>query len=78
MHTSTLGGTATLASISASSVSTVASLHDVAAAAGGLSLSDRTLSGTVPAINVNGGGGGFGGGGGGSGSTGQNGLAPGA
>ena len=71
IDTSTLGGTATLASIGASSVTTVAGLHDVAAAAGGLSLSDRTLSGTVPAINVNsGGGGGFGGGG--SGSTGQN------
>src|SRR5580704_9624435 len=68
INTSTLSGTATLASISGSSVSTVAGLHDVAAA-GGLTLSDRTLSGTVPAINVNGGGGGFGGGGGGS--TGQ-------
>ena len=71
IDTSTLGGTATLASIAASSVTTVAGLHDVAAAAGGLTLSDRTLSGTVPAINVNsGGGGGFGGGG--SSSTGQN------
>src|SRR5580693_2103957 len=69
INTSTLSGTATLASISGSSVTTVAGLHDVAAAAGGLTLSDRTLSGTVPAINVNGGGGGFGGGGGGS--TGQ-------
>src|SRR5580658_8141404 len=73
INTSTLSGTATLASISGSSVSTVADLHDVAAAAGGLTLSDRTLSGTVPAINVNGGGGGGfgGGGGGGGGSTGQ-------
>ena len=58
IDTSTLGGTATLASIGASSVTTVAALHNVAAAAGGLSLSDRTLSGTVPAINVNSGGGG--------------------
>jgi ABC-type antimicrobial peptide transport system permease subunit len=33
-----------------------------AAAAGGLTLNDRTLSGTVPAINVNPGGGGGGGG----------------
>ena len=55
INTSTLGGTATLASISGSSVTTVAGLRDVAAAAGGLTLSDRTLSGTVPAINVNGG-----------------------
>ena len=66
ISTSTLGGSATLASISASSVATVAGLHDVAAAAGGLTLNDRTLSGTVPAINVNGGGGG-----GGGSSTGQ-------
>ena len=44
-------------------------LHDVAAAAGGLSLNNRTISGTVPAVNVNGGG--FGGGGGGSGSGGS-------
>jgi ABC-type antimicrobial peptide transport system permease subunit len=70
INTSTLGGTATLASISTSSVSTVAGLHDVAAAAGGLTLNDRTLSGTVPAINFNGGGG-FGGGGGGSGGSGS-------
>jgi putative ABC transport system permease protein len=72
INTSTLGGTATLASISASSVTTVAGLHDVAAAAGGLTLNDRTLSGTVPAINVNGGGGfgGSGDGGGGSGGSG--------
>ena len=33
-----------------SSVSTVAGLHDVAAAAGGLTLNDRTISGTMPAI----------------------------
>jgi ABC-type lipoprotein release transport system permease subunit len=72
INTNTLGGTATLASISASSVTTVASLHDVAAAAGGLTLNDRTLSGTVPAINFSGGGsggGGFPAGGSGSGSS---------
>ncbi len=69
INTSTLGAGATLASISSSSVSTVADLHDVSAAAGGLTLNDRTLSGTVPAINFNGGAGGFGGSGsGGSGS----------
>ena len=77
INTSTLGGTATLASISNSSVTTVAGLHDVAAAAGGLTLNDRTLSGTVPAINFNGGGsgagagGGFGGAGGGGGGSGS-------
>ncbi len=69
INTSTLAAGATLASISSSSVSTVADLHDVSAAAGGLTLNDRTLSGTVPAINFNGGAGGFGGSGsGGSGS----------
>jgi putative ABC transport system permease protein len=72
INTSTLTGSATLASIPASSVSTVSGLNDVAAAAGGLTLTNRTISGTVPAINVNGGGG-FGGGGGGGGSGGSGG-----
>jgi ABC-type lipoprotein release transport system permease subunit len=67
INTSTLAAGATLASISASSVAAVAGLHDVSAAAGGLTLNDRTLSGTVPAINTSGGGGGFGGAGGGGG-----------
>jgi ABC-type antimicrobial peptide transport system permease subunit len=77
INDSTLGNVATLASIGSSSVNTVAGLHDVAAAAGGLTLNDRTLSGTMPAINFNGGGGGggagggFGGGGAGSGSGGS-------
>jgi putative ABC transport system permease protein len=76
IDTSTLSGSATLASISDSSVTTVANLQNVAAAAGGLTLNDRTLSGTVPAINFNsgsGGGGGFpgGGSGGSSGSSGS-------
>ena len=70
INTSTLAAGATLASIGASSVSTVADLHDVSAAAGGLTLNDRTLSGTVPAINTSGGGGGFGGGGSGGGGGG--------
>jgi ABC-type antimicrobial peptide transport system permease subunit len=75
INTSTLAAGATLASIGSSSVTTVAGLHDVSAAAGGLTLNDRTLSGTVPAINFNGGGGGgFGGsGGGGSGGGGSGG-----
>ncbi len=72
INNSTLAASPTLASISSSSVATVAGLHDVAAAAGGLTLDNRTISGTVPAINVNGGG--FGGGaGGGSGSGGSGG-----
>ena len=68
IDTSTLAAGATLASIGSSSVATVAGLHDVSAAAGGLTLNDRTLSGTVPAINTSGGG--FGGGGSGGGGSG--------
>jgi putative ABC transport system permease protein len=71
INTSTLAAGPTLASIGASSVATVADMHDVSAAAGGLTLNDRTLSGTVPAINFNGGGGSGSGGSGGSGSAGQ-------
>jgi ABC-type antimicrobial peptide transport system permease subunit len=76
INDSTLGNVATLAAISSSSVNTVTGLHDVAAAAGGLTLNDRTISGTVPAINFNGGGsgGGFGGGSGGGGSSGSSGF----
>jgi ABC-type antimicrobial peptide transport system permease subunit len=72
INDSTLGGVATLASINSSAVGTVAGLHDVAAAAGGLTLNDRTISGTMPAINFSGGGGaggGFGGGSGGGGGS---------
>ena len=76
INDSTLAAGPTLASISSSSVATVAGLHDVAAAAGGLTLNNRTISGTMPAINVNGGG--FGGGSGngsGSGSSGGGGQS---
>jgi putative ABC transport system permease protein len=73
INNSTLGGVATLASIDSSSVSTISGLHDVVAAAGGLTLNNRTISGTVPAVNVNGGGSGGGGFGGGSGSGGSGG-----
>ena len=62
INNSTLSAGGTLASIPASSVTTVSGLNDVAAAAGGLTLTNRTISGTVPAINTSGGGGGFGGG----------------
>jgi ABC-type antimicrobial peptide transport system permease subunit len=67
IDSNTLAGGGTLAPISSSSVSTVAKLQDVAAAAGGLTLTDRTVTGTVPALNFDngGGGGGFGGGAGG-------------
>jgi ABC-type antimicrobial peptide transport system permease subunit len=51
-------------------VTTISKLSNVAAAAGGLTLTDRTVTGTVPAFNTggsgSGGGGGFGGSGGGS------------
>ena len=75
INNSTLSSSPTLASMSSSSVSTVAGLNDVAAAAGGLTLNNRTISGTVPAINFNqgssgSGSGGFGGGSGGSGGGG--------
>jgi ABC-type antimicrobial peptide transport system permease subunit len=70
INDSTLRGGGTLAAISASSVTTVAGLRDVAAAAGGLTLTDTEVTGTVPAINFKGGSGGGGGGGGGRGSPG--------
>jgi ABC-type antimicrobial peptide transport system permease subunit len=68
----TLSAGGTLASISSSSVTSITKLDNVAAAAGGLTLSDRTISGTVPALNLNGGGGGGGFNGGGSNSGGGN------
>jgi ABC-type lipoprotein release transport system permease subunit len=73
INDNTLSASPTLAAISSSSVTTVAGLHGVAAAAGGLTLENRTISGTVPAVNVNGGsfGGGGGSGSGGSGSGGS-------
>jgi hypothetical protein len=57
--------------MSTSSVTSIAKLDNVAAAAGGLTLNDRTISGTVPALNFNNGGGGFRGGGGSSGGGGN-------
>ncbi len=60
-----------LGTIGSSSVSTVARLNGVAAAAGGLTLTDTKITGTIPAINSSGGGpGGFGGAGGGEGGGG--------
>jgi ABC-type lipoprotein release transport system permease subunit len=54
-----------LGTMSTTNVSSVGHLTNVAAAAGGLTLTDRVVTGTVPAVNTSGGGGGFGGGGGG-------------
>src|SRR5579859_568788 len=69
----TLSSDATLSSMSTSSVSAISKLDNVAAVAGGLTLTDRTVSGTIPAFNSSGSTGtgtsrGFGGGGGGGGS----------
>jgi putative ABC transport system permease protein len=55
----TLSAGGTLSSLASSNVTSIANMDNVAAAAGGLTLSDRTISGTVPALNFNGGGGGF-------------------
>jgi ABC-type lipoprotein release transport system permease subunit len=60
-----------LGSLSSSSVTSIGKLNDVAAAAGGLSLTDMKISGKIPAINNSGNGsssGGFPSGGGGGGS----------
>jgi putative ABC transport system permease protein len=67
---STLTAGFTQASISSSAVTTISKLDNVAAAAGGLTLTDRTVTGTVPSINFNNssGSGGFPRGGGTSGS----------
>jgi ABC-type lipoprotein release transport system permease subunit len=62
-----------LGSITSSSVTTVSKLNGVAAAAGGLTLTDTKITGKIPAINSSGGGsgsGGFGGSGGSGGSGG--------
>jgi putative ABC transport system permease protein len=76
INDNTLTSDPTLSSMTSSNVTTISKLDSVAAAAGGLTLTDRTVSGTVPAFNTgggNGGGGGrggFGGGGGGAGGGG--------
>ncbi len=61
-----------LGTIGSSSVTTVSKLNGVAAAAGGLTLTDTKVTGTIPAINSSGGTGtgGFGGGGSGGGGGG--------
>jgi ABC-type antimicrobial peptide transport system permease subunit len=56
-----------LGTISSSSVTTVSKLNGVAAAAGGLTLTDTKITGKIPAINSSTGGFGGGGGGGGGG-----------
>ncbi len=67
----TLSAGGTLASLASSNVTSIAKMDNVAAAAGGLTLNDRMISGTVPALNFNGGGGGFSRGGSSSGGSGN-------
>ncbi len=59
-----------LGTLTASSATAIARLHDVTAAAGGLTLTDTKITGKIPAINADGGAGG-GGGGSGAGGPGQ-------
>src|ERR1700761_4565564 len=69
--------TAGLGAIGSSSVTTVSKLKGVAAAAGGLTLTDTKITGKIPAINSSGSGsgsGGFGGAGAGSGGGGGTGF----
>jgi putative ABC transport system permease protein len=66
----TLASDPTLSSIASSSVTTVSKLANVAAVAGGLTLTDRTVDGTIPAFNSSGSGSTGAGRGSGSGSTG--------
>jgi ABC-type antimicrobial peptide transport system permease subunit len=60
-----------LGTISSSSVSSISKMHNVAAAAGGLTLTDTKITGTVPAVSGGSGGAPGGGGGGGGGFRGN-------
>jgi ABC-type antimicrobial peptide transport system permease subunit len=59
-----------LGTLTSATVTSIAGMHNVAAAAGGLTLTDTKITGKVPAFNSSGGGGGGFGGGGGGGSGG--------
>ena len=81
INNNTLSSGGTLTSLKASQVTSVTGLSHVAAAAGGLTLTDRTISGTVPAVNSSGSGsssGGSGAPGGSSGSGGSGGSGSGS
>jgi ABC-type antimicrobial peptide transport system permease subunit len=52
-----------LGTLSSATVTSISGMHDVAAAAGGLTLTDTKITGKIPAFNAGGGGGGGGGGG---------------
>ncbi|HYB86066.1 MAG TPA: ABC transporter permease, partial [Streptosporangiaceae bacterium] len=64
-----------LGPISTKSVTSISGLHGVAAAGGALTLTDLSISGTVPNVSAGGGGGFGGGGGGGGGGAGGGGFA---
>ncbi|HUK71740.1 MAG TPA: ABC transporter permease [Streptosporangiaceae bacterium] len=70
-----LAAAGSLGTLDSSSVTTVAALHNVAAAAGSLTLNNTHITGTVPNFSA-GGGGGFGGGGGSGASTGTGSITP--
>jgi len=55
INQNTLTSDFTLSSLSSSSVTSISKMSNVAAAAGGLTLTDRTVTGTVPAFNTSGG-----------------------
>jgi putative ABC transport system permease protein len=65
-----------LGSMTSANLSSVSKLTNVAAAAGGLTLTDTKITGTIPAINSSGGGGGGGGFGGGGGGFFNGSLSP--
>ena len=67
-----------LGTMTAANVASVAKLQHVAAAAGGLTLTDTKITGTIPAINFNGGSGGSAGGNGGSAGGGGGGFGGGS
>jgi ABC-type antimicrobial peptide transport system permease subunit len=70
IHTNTLRAFS-LAPLDSSAVTSIARMPNVAGAAGGLTLTDSTVSGKIPSFSAAGGGGGFGGGGGGGGFRGS-------
>src|SRR6266700_1267492 len=53
INNNTLSSDFTLASITSASVTSISKLSSVAAAAGGLTLTDNIISGTIPAVNFN-------------------------
>jgi ABC-type antimicrobial peptide transport system permease subunit len=70
VNSDTLSGSASYGTLTDANLTSIGALHNVAATAGGLALTDFKVSGKIPAINFSGGGGGFGSAGsGGAGGT---------